>query len=93
MALLPVEGGTPQLLGLPVLGNSSFSADGKAVTYIDLANGQSVLMSRDLASGVSRPLHAFGKERVFAFAWSRDGQKAAFGRGTVSSDVVMIQAK
>jgi serine/threonine protein kinase/Tol biopolymer transport system component len=93
LAQLPVEGGTPQLLNLPVAGTPSWGPGGKVISYVDFVDGQAVLAARDLERGVSRPLHSFGGDRLFGFAWSHDGQRIALGQGTVSSDVVMITRK
>jgi hypothetical protein len=59
----------------------------------DFKDGETVLMVRDLERGASKPLHSFGANRLFGFAWSRDGRRIAFGQGNVSSDVVMITRK
>jgi Tol biopolymer transport system component len=93
LAQLPVEGGTPQLLNLPVAGTPSWAPGGRVISYVDFVDGQAVLMARDLDRGVSKQLHAFGSDRLFGFAWSHDGQKIALGQGTVSSDVVLITRK
>jgi hypothetical protein len=93
LAQLPVEGGTPQLLNLPVAGTPSWAPGDKMISYVDLIDGQAVLVTRDLQRGVSKPLHSFGNDRLFGFAWSHDGRRIALGRGTVSSDVVMIMRK
>jgi hypothetical protein len=93
LALLRVEGGTPQLLNLPVAGVSSWAPDGKAICCVDFVDGQAAVLTRDLEQGTSKTLHSFGSARLFGFAWSRDGQRVAFGQGTVSSDVVLITRK
>jgi Tol biopolymer transport system component len=93
LATLPVEGGAPHLLNLPVAGTPGWAPDGKGVWYVDFVDGQTVVIVRDLERGVAKTIHSFGPNRLFGFAWSRDGQRVAFGQGTVSSDVVMITRK
>jgi hypothetical protein len=93
LAQLPVEGGTSNLLNLPVAGVPSWAPDGKTISYVDFVDDQAVLMARDPDRGASRTLHSFGSNRLFGFAWSHDGRKIAFGQGTVSSDVVLITRK
>ena len=80
LAQLPVEGGTPKLLNLPVAGVPSWAPAGKTISYVDFVDAQAVLMARDPDRGVSRTLHSFGSNRLFGFAWSHDGRKIAFGR-------------
>jgi Tol biopolymer transport system component len=93
LATLSVDGGTPQLLNLPVFGPSAWTRDGKGITYMDVVGGRLNLFVRDLASGTTRQLTAFTTDNVLNFAWSRDGSRLAMLRGTVSSDLVMIAAK
>ena len=93
LAQLPVEGGTPKLLNLPVAGVPSWAPEGKTISYVDFVDDQAVLMARDPDRGVSRTLHSFGSNRLFGFAWSHDGSRIAFGQGTISSDVVLITRK
>jgi len=94
LATLSVDGGTPQLLNLPVLGQTAaWTRDGKGVTYKDVAGGRLNLFVRDLASGTSRQLTSFTTDSVLGFAWSRDGARLAMLRGTQTSDVVIIAAR
>ena len=51
------------------------------------------MMERDLSQTVAKPIGRFGGDRIQAFAWSRDGQKVALGRGSFSSDVVIMSRK
>ena len=90
LATLPATGGTQRFLNLPVAGQPAWTPDGKAVTYVDLADGKSVLMRRNIDGGAPLPLRAFAGEQLFDFAWSPDGRQLLVGRGTMSSDVVLI---
>ena len=93
LAQLPVGGGAPKLLNLPVAGFRRGRLTGSSISYVDFVDDQAVLMAREPDRGVSRTLHSFGSNRLFGFAWSHDGRKIAFGQGTVSSDVVLITGK
>jgi Tol biopolymer transport system component len=93
LALLPATGGALELLNLPVVGAPAWAPDGKSIIYLDFADGQLVMLSRDLERATSRTIQRFPSDRTLAFAWSRDGQKVALARGTFSSDVVIISRK
>jgi Tol biopolymer transport system component len=93
LAIVPVTGGPPKLLGLPVVTAPAWAPDGKAITYIDFVDGRAALKRHDVTTGVSTLLYTFPRDRLFAFAWSPDGKRIALGRGSVSSDVVVIGRK
>jgi len=44
-----------------------------------------------LDGSAPRQLTHFTSDRIFSFAWSRDGKRLAVSRGTVSGDVVLIR--
>jgi hypothetical protein len=46
-----------------------------------------------LSGGAPEQITDFGSDRIFAFAQSHDGRRLAVARGTVQSDVVLIQRK
>ena len=93
IAIIPFEGGPPtrvfDLLGGP---NRSlwWTPDGRAIAYIVTSNGVSNIWAQPLAGGEPKPLTDFKDQRIFNFAWSRDGKQLALSRGVVNSDVVLI---
>ncbi|MBA3296483.1 MAG: PD40 domain-containing protein, partial [Acidobacteria bacterium] len=89
LAVLPVEGGTPQLLpDIPAI-NGSWAPDGRSITLF-LPHEGGVQFLRFLP-GEKAP-QPLGKvvDRVFAYAWSPDGKQMALARGQASTDVVLI---
>jgi Tol biopolymer transport system component len=96
LAVVPLEvGGPPQVF--PVYlgseGRLAFSPDGKAITYAEVKDGVGNVWSQPLAGGARTQLTHFPSGVVFAFAWSPDGRRLAFARGTSSTDVVLLAAR
>ena len=67
-----------------------WSADGRALTYIDSANGAANIWTHDLASGSTRRLTDFKTDQIFAYAWSPDYKQLACERGTELRDVTIV---
>ena len=93
IAIIPFEGGPPtrlfDLLGGPNR-NLWWTPDGRAIAYIVTSNSVSNIWAQPLAGGEPKPLTDFKDQRIFNFAWSRDGKQLALSRGVVNSDVVLI---
>jgi Tol biopolymer transport system component len=98
VAILPFSGGPPiKLLDIPPSENLPrsekqirWTPDGRAIAYIVTENEVSNIWAQPLDGGPSKQLTDFKSERIFNFAWSRDGQKIALSRGIVNRDVVLI---
>jgi Tol biopolymer transport system component len=98
LAIFPIEGGhalrTFEVAGLP--GDSStwppinWSSDSRAISYVVTSGGTSNIWSQPITGEPAKQLTNFKSDRIFAFAWSRDGKQLMYSRGTVSSDVVLI---
>ncbi len=92
VAIIPFAGGPPKQL----LDISSFNRvirwtpDGSAIAYIVTENQVSNIWIQPLDGEPPKKLTDFKSERIFNFAWSRDGQKIALSRGVVNKDVVLI---
>jgi Tol biopolymer transport system component len=67
-----------------------WTADGRALTYIDNRGGISNIWSQPLDGGQPRQLTDFKNDQIFAFEWSRDGRAIVCTRGVVTSDVVLF---
>lgn len=90
IALIPIDGGTPvKTFDLPTA-NVRWASDGRALTYIDTHNNASNIWSQPLAGGPPRQLTNWKSDRIFNFAWSRDGRQLALARGVITNDVVLI---
>ena len=70
---------------------TSWSSDGKSLTYIDTKDGVSNIWSQPVAGGPPKQLTHFNSGLIFYYAWSRDGKKLAIARGRKASDVVLIK--
>ncbi len=90
IAVFPLEGGAPvKAFDLPTA-TVRWAADNRALTYIDTQNSASNIWSQPLAGGAPRQLTNWKSDRIFNFAWSRDGKQLALSRGVVTNDVVLI---
>ena len=77
----------------PLMSPCSFihwTPDGQAVAYIRTRGGVSNIWSQPLDGSPPKQLTDFKSDRIFNFAWSRDGKQLALSRGVVNSDVVLI---
>jgi hypothetical protein len=94
IAIFPVTGGIPiERLPIPVRDwqRIQWTADGRALTYIDTVNGISNIWSYDLASRLPKQLTDFKTdETTFAYAWSPDYKQLASLRGTNIRDVMIF---
>jgi hypothetical protein len=65
-----------------------WTSDGKGVTYRDWANG---IWHQPIAGGRPERLPGLPEEKLFAYAWSRDGKQLAFVRGAEIRDVILLR--
>ena len=68
-----------------------WTSDGGALTYVDQLNGADNIWSQPINGGPPKPLTNFKSDKIFGFAWSRDGKRLAVSHGTVTTDVVLIK--
>ena len=68
-----------------------WTSDGTAVAYIDSSQGVSNVWRQPLRGGARSRVTDFHSERIFDFAWSRDGKRLALSRGVEPNDVVVIR--
>jgi serine/threonine protein kinase/Tol biopolymer transport system component len=68
-----------------------WARDGTALTYVDQLNGADNIWSQPISGEPRKPLTNFKQDRIFNFAWSRDGKRLAVAHGTVTTDVVLIK--
>ena len=77
----------PSAFGTPFL---DWTADGKAVLYVDNRGGISNIWSQPIDGGPARQVTFFNTDQIFAFDLAPDGKTMVFARGNVSDDVVLI---
>ena len=77
-----------------VAGGGSFpmrwTADGRALTYVDNRGGASNIWSLPVDGSAPKALTDFKQDRIFSFAWSQDGRQLAVSRGSYTHDVFRI---
>jgi serine/threonine protein kinase len=94
IAIISFQGGKPvKMFDIPgSFGRTiHWRADDRELTYVDTKEGVSNIWALSLAGGAPKQLTAFKDQRIFGFAWSRDGKELALSRGVVNSDVVLIR--
>ena len=94
IAVIGINGGEPiKLFDVPETANFRlgvrWTPDGKAVTYRDWQNG---IWKQQLSGGEPTRLAGLPAEKLFAYAWSRDGKSFAFSRGMSVTDVVLLSS-
>ena len=94
---MPFEGGPP-LHTFDVSSesrpNSHWALNGRAIIY-NLTHGSSLsgttnLWIQPIDGGSPKQLTNFTSGTFFNFDWSRDGKSLVLGRGSTSSDAIMI---
>jgi Tol biopolymer transport system component len=94
IAIIAFEGGPPvKMFDIPgSFGRTiHWTPDGRALTYVDTRGGVSNIWLQNSAGGVPKQLTDFKDQRIFGFAWSREGKQLAISRGVVNSDVMLLR--
>lgn len=96
-AIIPIRGGAPiatlelpQDSEWPLKREFQWSPDGSALTYVDTVKGVSNVWELPLRGEPAKQLTHFAAEKIFSFAWSRDGRHLATVRGERANDIVEI---
>ena len=89
LAIIPFDGGEP--VKMLDLAGAVWAPDGRGFVRVDNRGGADNIWEWPMDGGKPRPLTDFTSERIFDFAFSRDGKHLALHRGTVSTDVVLIK--
>jgi len=98
-AVFPLEGGPPvkvfpQLPRTTVrtTGHVAWMPDGRGLIYAENPDDNaSALWVQPLDGGPPRQLARFENDRIFGFAWSRDGKQLACVRGLLATNAVLIK--
>jgi Tol biopolymer transport system component len=92
--IVPFEGGDPvmALRDTPVIYPPMirWTADSRALTYVVTREGVSNIWLHPVDGSPARQLTSFDSERIFRFAWSMDGHRLLFERGSDINDLVLI---
>jgi Tol biopolymer transport system component len=93
-AVVPVAGGNPQNLKMPVpdadVGAFIWAPDGKSILYALATNGVGNVWSVPLDGKPPRELTAFDSDQIFSFDVSPDN-RLGISRGSAVRDVVLIK--
>jgi len=91
VGLWPIEGGEWRggfnILNVPFV--VRWAPSGDALTYIESRQATQALWNQPLAGGAPHPLLDMHGDRIFNFAWSREG-RLAVSHGRSSTDVVLF---
>jgi eukaryotic-like serine/threonine-protein kinase len=91
LGIVPFDGAQPlKLLDVKFI-QYRWSADSKAILYLDNKEGVSNVWSQAVDGGAPKQLTKFTADQIFSFDWSRDGKMMACSRGVVTTDVVLIK--
>ncbi len=87
---LPVSSSTNYFDSLSYRG-FHWSPDGKGIVYIDTISGVSNLWKLPLDGGPAKKVTDFKSDRIYSFAYARDGRTLALARGGDTPDAVLIK--
>jgi eukaryotic-like serine/threonine-protein kinase len=97
LAIVSFAGGQPvRVYTLPVTAAAppvaplAWTRDGHAISFINSVNGVGNIWDQPVAGGPPKPVTHFTSDKIFYFAWSRDG-RLALSRGTDTTDAVLIK--
>ena len=93
VAVIPFAGGPPTKVfdfPHPFRQGIRWAPDGRTLLYLGFP-ARSNIWSQPLDGSPPRKIADFAPDRIFSFDWSRDGKHIAIARGTITSDVVLIQ--
>jgi eukaryotic-like serine/threonine-protein kinase len=88
--VVPVEGGEPVKVAQLNATRLQWTPDSKSIVYVDSKNGVSNLWSQPVKGGPPRQITNFTGGLIFDFAISHNGEQLILARGSVSSDVILI---
>jgi TolB protein len=95
IAIIPFDGGPPtQTFNVPSTAATAipvrWAAKGGALDYVDTREGVSNIWRQAISGIEARRVTDFKSDQIFWFDWSRDGDRLACSRGSVTSDVVLL---
>ena len=92
IAVVRVEGGPAvKTFGVPGgIGDVRWSPDGKSLQYLLTREGATNLWGQPLLGAEAKQLTKFTSGLIFDFSWSSDHTRLLLTRGSVSSDVILL---
>ena len=92
--MIDFAGGEPQrefAAPASTMQSLNWSADGRALLYVDRRGGVSNIWSQPLSGGAAKQITDFRQDEIFSFSLSLDGKRLAYSRGAITQDVVMLK--
>jgi Tol biopolymer transport system component len=95
ISLVPMAGRKPtRVVNAPAAMGSlellRWTADGRALSMVETRDGVDNIWNHPLSGEPPKQLTNFSSGQIFGFEWSLDGKQLAVARGSLSSDVVLI---
>ncbi len=91
IAVSGIEGGPPRkILKAPEASNLAWSPDGSSLQYLLTKEGATNIWEQSLLGTPPKQLTKFTSGETFTFSWSLDRKSILMTRGSVSSDVVLL---
>jgi Tol biopolymer transport system component len=93
LAFGPYDGGRPvRVVDLrpAFAGRLRWAPDGRAVQFVETRDDISNIWRIDRDSGAYSQVTHFTSDKIYHFAWSRDGTRLALSRGRETSDAVLF---
>lgn len=93
IAIVPFAGGKPIMtFDIPIIDwqRIRWTADGKALTYVQMHNGVSNIWQQPINGGPPKQLTYFQTEQIVSYDWSRDNKLLVCDRGVEANDVVLL---
>jgi len=82
------------VIDIPTIANRAtirWHPNGKALCYLDPADGTKNIWVKPLDGGKPYRLTNFPSEKINYYAWSPDGRRLAVSRGSTTRDVFLIE--
>jgi Tol biopolymer transport system component len=91
--IIPFSGGAPiRSFAFAPQQTTRWSQDGNGLIYVQTRDGISNLWKQPLDGSAPYQLTDFKADRIYKYAWSRDGKQLVCVRGSDVSDVVLINS-
>jgi serine/threonine protein kinase len=95
IGVVPVDESAPaRIFDLPsgaMPRRMQWSADSRALTYVDTRRGTANIWSLPIEGGNAVQVTDFKDHFISTFSWSRDGKQLAMARSTATNDVVLMR--
>ena len=81
LSIFPIDGGKPVKSFVPRPGDWQWATDSRSLIFVEHSSGFSNLFRASMTNSLREQLTNFKNDRIFAYAFSNDGNKIAMLRG------------